>query len=84
MMKCRGFWADYIDPCSGLSVRSMNLIIFYILPNYMSSQMISKETNKVYSEVYGAEILLGYRSQNAGCCKILLHPSWGAVSKMHN
>ncbi|CAG8604900.1 9649_t:CDS:2 [Paraglomus occultum] len=31
-----------------------------------------------YPEVVGAEQLLKYHSQNANCCKILLHPQWGS------
>ena len=41
--------------------------------------MITREANKVYSEVDGAQQLLGYGVQNAGCCKILLHPSWSSA-----
>ena len=55
----KGYFADYIDPCSGLA-------------------MITREANKVYSEVDGAQQLLGYGVHNAGCCKILLHPKWGS------
>jgi hypothetical protein len=40
--------------------------------------MITREANKVYSEVDGAQQLLGYGVHNAGCCKILLHPKWGS------
>lgn len=53
-----GYWADYIDPCSGLP-------------------MIHREGNNVYGEVQGLVSLLGYQTQNAGCCKIVLHPVWG-------
>ena len=35
-------------------------------------------TNNPYSEVDGMELLLKYRCLNAGHCKILLHPTWGA------
>ncbi|KAF1332141.1 Mitochondrial protein, partial [Globisporangium splendens] len=49
------YWADFIDPCSGLP------------------------SNKVYSEVDGVEVLLRYRCNSAGMCKILIHPSWGAA-----
>jgi hypothetical protein len=52
-----GFWADFIDPCSGLPMRTENC-------------------NKVYSEVDGMECCLGYKSYNAGFCKILIHPKW--------
>lgn len=55
----QGYWADYIDPCSGLP-------------------MIHKETNAVYGEVEAMGTLLGYKAQNAGCCKIILHPRWGS------
>jgi hypothetical protein len=54
-----GYWADYIDPCSGLP-------------------MLEKG-NKVYSEVDGIECLLGYKSYNAGFCKILTHPMWSSA-----
>jgi hypothetical protein len=56
----QGYFADYVDPCSGLA-------------------MITKDSNKVYSEVDGAQQLLNYSVQNAGCCKILLHPSWSSA-----
>lgn len=55
----QGYWADYIDPCSGLP-------------------MIHKEGNTVYGEVQAMVTLLGYKTQNAGCCSVLLHPSWGS------
>jgi len=55
-----GYWADYIDPCSGLP-------------------MLTKNCNKVYSEVDGMEILLNYRAYNAGFCKVLTHPRWGSA-----
>ena len=53
------YWADWIDPCSGLP-------------------MIHKEGNAVYGEVQGLVTLLGYKTQNAGCCSVLLHPVWGS------
>ena len=55
----RGYWADYIDPCSGLPANT--------------------DGNKIYGEVDGFQALLGYRTQNANCCKILLHPRWGSA-----
>jgi len=53
------YWADYIDPCSGLP-------------------MMTKDCNKVYSEVDGMEVMLQYKTMNCGCCKVLLHPVWGS------
>ncbi|KAG0311431.1 hypothetical protein BGZ99_010171 [Dissophora globulifera] len=32
----------------------------------------------VYPDVEGCQLLLKYDFQNAGCCKILLHPVWGS------
>lgn len=55
----QGFWADYIDPCSGLP-------------------MIHTQGSNVYGEVQGLVTLLGYQTQNAGCCTIILHPVWGS------
>lgn len=52
-----GFWADFMDPCSGLP-------------------MLTNNCNKVYSDVDGMECCLGYKSYNAGFCKVLLHPKW--------
>eukprot|EP00854_Cymbomonas_tetramitiformis_P005610 gene5610-6795_t len=68
----KGYWADYIDPCSGLP-------------------MITRESRVVYGEVDALQTLLGYKTQNAGCCKldaepafavgimqVVLHPKWGS------
>eukprot|EP00775_Hariotina_reticulata_P004124 gene4124-4370_t len=41
--------------------------------------MIQQGTNNVYPEVEGLSVLLGYKTQNAGCCKIVLHPRWGSA-----
>ncbi|KAI3429551.1 hypothetical protein D9Q98_005639 [Chlorella vulgaris] len=40
--------------------------------------MVHRDTNAVYGEVEALVTLLGYRIQNAGCCKIILHPKWGS------
>ncbi len=40
--------------------------------------MITKDSNKVYSEVDGIQLLLNYKTMNCGCCKVLLHPKWGS------
>lgn len=40
--------------------------------------MLHHQSCTVYDEV-GAIMVLGkYRTQNAGCCKLALHPSWGS------
>lgn len=41
--------------------------------------MIHRDTSAVYGEVEALCTLLGYRTQNAGCCKVLLHPRWGSA-----
>jgi hypothetical protein len=41
--------------------------------------MLNQTCNKVFSEVDGAQQLLGYSVMNAGCCKVLLHPQWGSA-----
>jgi hypothetical protein len=33
-------------------------------------QMIQRGTNNVYPEVEGLSLLLGFKTQNAGCCKV--------------
>lgn len=40
--------------------------------------MINRNTGSVYGEVEALVTLLGYKTQNAGCCKIVLHPRWGS------
>ena len=55
----QGFWADFIDPCSGLPMRHDN-------------------SCNVYSEVDGMEVMLRYRTQSCGPCKILYHPRWSS------
>ena len=32
----------------------------------------------VYNEVDALSTLLGYQVQNAGCCKVVFHPTWGS------
>ena len=41
--------------------------------------MIHRDSGAVYGEVEALVTLLGYRTQNAGCCKIVLHPRWGSA-----
>ncbi|KAK5829169.1 hypothetical protein F5H01DRAFT_329678 [Linnemannia elongata] len=38
----------------------------------------SERGRDVYPDVEGCQLLLKYDFQNAGCCKILLHPIWGS------
>jgi hypothetical protein len=40
--------------------------------------MIHKDSTAVYSEVDALSILRGFKTSNAGCCKVLLHPQWGS------
>ena len=39
---------------------------------------LAPPAGSVYGEVEALSTLLGYRCQNAGCCKIVLHPRWGS------
>ncbi|KAK3815969.1 MAG: hypothetical protein J3R72DRAFT_461171 [Linnemannia gamsii] len=38
----------------------------------------SERGRDVYPDVEGCQLLLKYDFQNAGCCKILMHPIWGS------
>lgn len=38
----------------------------------------SERGRDVYPDVEGCQLLLKYDFQNAGCCKILMHPAWGS------
>ena len=42
-------------------------------------QMIHQDTTMVYNEVDALSTLLGYQVQNAGCCKVVFHPTWGSA-----
>uniref|UniRef100_A0A7S0RSJ5 Methylmalonic aciduria and homocystinuria type D protein n=1 Tax=Chlamydomonas leiostraca TaxID=1034604 RepID=A0A7S0RSJ5_9CHLO len=35
--------------------------------------------HQVYPEVEGLAVLKGFKTSNAGCCKVLLHPRWGSA-----
>eukprot|EP00887_Chlorella_sp_A99_P003154 scaffold9.g3154.t1 len=41
--------------------------------------MVHRETGSMYGEVDALATLLGYHCQNAGCCKVVLHPRWGSA-----
>eukprot|EP00850_Spirogloea_muscicola_P004193 SM000018S03558 [mRNA] locus=s18:34600:35835:+ [translate_table: standard] len=41
--------------------------------------MVHRGTSTVYSEVDALQFFLGYSCQNAGCCKVVLHPKWGSA-----
>jgi hypothetical protein len=41
--------------------------------------MISDNSSNVYGEADGFQVLLGYRCQNCGPCKILFHPKWSSA-----
>jgi len=57
-LKEDGFWADFIDPCSGT-------------PYY------SEHTNTTMFETDDKYRLLGFRIEDLGCCKVILHPEFG-------
>ena len=59
-LRAGGYWCDYIDPCSGLS-------------------MINRDSQHVYGEVDALVTLLNYQTPNSGCCKVVLHPTWGSA-----
>jgi len=42
------------------------------------ARQVHKEGNTVYGEVQAMVTLLGYKTANAGCCSVLLHPRWGS------
>ena len=40
--------------------------------------MIHRDSQTVYDEVSALTVLRGFRCDNAGCCKVVLHPEWGS------
>ena len=51
----------------------------YIDPCSGLPMLTQGQNSKVYDEVTGMQLLLRFATQNAGCCKVLLHPQWGAA-----
>lgn len=83
----QGYWADYIDPCSGLPMVGIDLDRrgralcpdSFVRPlARLLARQVHKEGNTVYGEVQAMVTLLGYKTANAGCCSVLLHPRWGS------
>lgn len=48
------------------------------VPTSPSPQGLSCRGSTTFSEVDSFEHLLGYKTSNAGCCKVLHHPVWGS------
>ncbi|KAI9217968.1 hypothetical protein BC828DRAFT_389870 [Blastocladiella britannica] len=40
--------------------------------------MLTAPGPSLYPDVHGAQALLRYDVMNVGCCKVLLHPTWGS------
>ena len=40
--------------------------------------MVHKDSQSIYGEVDALVTLLNYQTTNSGCCKVVLHPRWGA------
>jgi Methylmalonic aciduria and homocystinuria type D protein len=103
LLAARGYWADYIDPCSGLPVGICMHILTPCSSEYspgvastvssshcllgltplrachsIGMQMVHKESTVPYGEVEGFSTLLGYKTSNAGCCKVCRTSYWHA------
>lgn len=74
--RCLEHFADFARPlCENL--RSQGHWADFIDP-CSGLPMMTPHCTRPYNEVAGFEHLLRYTTQNAGCCKILLHPRWGS------
>ncbi len=74
--RCLEFFADFARPlCEAL--RAQGHWADYIDP-CSGLPVLTPDCTRPYSEVAGFEHLLRYKTQNAGCCKILMHPRWGS------
>jgi hypothetical protein len=74
--RCLEYFADFARPLCE-SLRSEGHWADYIDP-CSGLPVMTPHCTRPYSEVAGFEHLLRYKTQNAGCCKILLHPRWGS------
>mmetsp|Transcript_35016 Transcript_35016/g.35654 ORF Transcript_35016/g.35654 Transcript_35016/m.35654 type:complete len:196 (+) Transcript_35016:130-717(+) len=61
-----------------LSLSTVGYWIDYIDP-CSGLPMLAQSSGKTFNEVDCVTSLLQFRSMNAGCCKILLHPGWGSA-----
>lgn len=41
--------------------------------------MVNKLSQQIYGEVDALVTLLNYQTTNSGCCKVVLHPTWGSA-----
>jgi len=64
-------WADIVTA----RLRAAGHWVDYIGPT-TGMPALGARGSSGYSEVEGFEVLLNYRVQNVGCCKIILHPRW--------
>lgn len=74
--RCLEYFADFARPLCE-SLRSQGHWADFIDP-CSGLPMMTPHCTRPYNEVAGFEHLLRYTTQNAGCCKILLHPRWGS------
>eukprot|EP01111_Echinosteliopsis_oligospora_P018763 TRINITY_DN8785_c0_g1_i1.p1 TRINITY_DN8785_c0_g1~~TRINITY_DN8785_c0_g1_i1.p1 ORF type:complete len:210 (+),score=39.46 TRINITY_DN8785_c0_g1_i1:44-673(+) len=58
-LKKQGYWADIIDPCTGMPV-------------------YSRRGPAIHDDVMSSMRLLRYDVHSVGCCKVILHPTWGS------
>ncbi len=84
MLVEKGHLCDFIDPCSGLPLRSygnniydevqsMQVSCVVLYPHSLASEKdICQHLPNFFSKM-----LLQYPTMDAGCCKVLLHPRWG-------
>ena len=40
--------------------------------------MVHRNSQAIYDEVNALALLRSYKTANAGCCKVVLHPKWGS------
>ncbi|KAG7280161.1 hypothetical protein CRUP_037745 [Coryphaenoides rupestris] len=84
-LQSAGFWADFIDPSSGLAWAESGLsltnlvvvIVVVVVAFFDPLQFFGTYTNNTLFETDERYRYLGFQIEDLGCCKVIRHTLWG-------